>query len=152
MYNVDTFGDLFLKFDITNDVSAEERKQEINKSTRFALPVDDEAIQRLLFDTESANTWKNTKQALGVFEDWRDQQVDDIPDLTHFSVEDINKWLSRLLIEVRKADGSPYPPKSLYSILAELRRFCRENGNHINFLDTKNSECYSFRKMPKCRN
>ena len=72
---------------------------------RFALAVDDKAIQKLLSDIESANTGKNTKWATSVFDEWRKF-------LIYFGVDDLNIWLLRYVIEVRKT-GSPYPSNCL---------------------------------------
>ena len=40
----------------------------------------------------------------------------------------MNYYLSRFVIEARKKDGEPYPPKTLYLICAGLLHFLRNNG------------------------
>lgn len=67
-----------------------------------------------------------------------------IPELALFDTENINSLLGKFVIEARKKDGSPYPPRSLYMITVGLLRYMRENGNHRNFLDEKNSDFYEF--------
>ena len=52
---------------------------------------------------------------------------------------EINKWLSKCVVEARRKDGQPYPPKSLYMLCVGLLRYFRECGIHENFLDEKDS-------------
>ena len=40
----------------------------------------------------------------------------------------MNKWLARYIAETRREDGSPYPPKSLYSLLTGLMRHIRADA------------------------
>ena len=37
-------------------------------------------------------------------------------------------WLSKFVHEIKKKDGSEYPPNTLYQICAGLQRALRENG------------------------
>ena len=50
-----------------------------------------------------------------------------IPGLALFDTENINSLLGKFVIEARKKDGSPYPPRSLYMINVGLLRYMREN-------------------------
>lgn len=46
--------------------------------------------------------------------------------------------MQRFVLEVRKQDGSEYPPRSLYYIVCGLLRYLRdENIHNMNFLDEK---------------
>ena len=49
--------------------------------------------------------------------------------------------MSKFVLEVRKKDGSPFPPDSLYQLSAGLQRYLRENGvpelTHIKQLSYK---------------
>ena len=48
----------------------------------------------------------------------------------------LNKWLCLFIMEVRKADGSFYPPSSIHLILCGLQRHIRcKNKAPINFFD-----------------
>lgn len=50
--------------------------------------------------------------------------------------ETLNYWMQRFVLEVRKQDGSEYPP--LYYIVGGLLRYLRDEYIHnMNFLDEK---------------
>ena len=94
------------------------------------------------------NTATNTKWAVANFEGWRkrrnetfhlqpERQVPDGLLLGHDSVA-LCKWLSVYVAEAKKQDGSPFPPKSLYMLLAGILRHMRsKNPLCPNFLDNK---------------
>ena len=57
----------------------------------------------------------------------------------------ICKWLSLFVAEVRKRDGTEYPPKSLYMLVAGILRHMRyKNPTCPNFLDTQDPSFVSF--------
>ncbi|KAK3097701.1 hypothetical protein FSP39_012266 [Pinctada imbricata] len=55
------------------------------------------------------------------------------------------------MIEKRRQDGNPYPPRTLYMLAVGILRHLRENGVHFNFLDENNSNFYDFRKALSAR-
>lgn len=119
-------------------------------SSRFGNPVKEEDLDELISGTTPANTKKSTAWAVRVFNDWRisrNAALENIPNLDHFSVDDINRWLSMFIVEVRKRDGDFYPPKSLY--LTEILSVCTlptlillvtkmENSTNAPFLEHSN--------------
>ncbi|CAG2250785.1 unnamed protein product [Mytilus edulis] len=74
-----------------------------------------------------------------------------IPELLQFTANDVNQWLSKFVIETRRKDGKPYPPKTLYLLCVGILRFHRENGVHMNFLDEKDCVFYDFRRSLSAR-
>ena len=55
------------------------------------------------------------------------------------------KWLSVYVAEAKKQDSSPFPPKSLYMLLAGiLRHMCSKNPLCPNFLDNKQLQFVSL--------
>ena len=59
--------------------------------------------------------------------------------LAEMSANDIEEQLCRFVMECRRQDGEPYPPSTLYGILAGLQRFLRGSGRHeISFFTTTN--------------
>lgn len=55
-----------------------------------------------------------------------------IPDLEKITNEtEINNLMTRFVLEVRRKDGNPYPPRSLYQLCVGLLRHLRENGKSI---------------------
>ena len=132
-------------------IAMEEREANEN---RFGPICDDDTIRKLVKDTESKNTRKNTGWSKTTFDAWRQYRAKNgsfVPDLQDMGVCDINKWLSKFVVEVRRKDGAPYPPRSLYQLCVGLLRYMRENGNHLNFLDEKNSQFYEFRQALSAR-
>ena len=110
------------------------------KNERFE-PVSDDEIQRLIDSQKNPNSRKNTKWAIETFNKWRDAR-DNVQLLTEMNSESLNYWMQRFVLEVRKQDGSEYPPRSLYYIVCGLLRFMRdENIHNMNFLDEKDHRC-----------
>lgn len=94
-----------------------------NTTDRFSTVVIDEEISNLVNEKMNANTKKNTKWAVGVFNEWRSfraQNGDMIMDLHMMDAESMNYWLERFIMETRKKNGDEYPPKSLYYIVCGL--------------------------------
>lgn len=71
------------------------------------------------------NTKKCTSWAVKVFNEWKSSRIDDkkCPDnLLGLPVDsDLNYWMPLFINEVRKADGEPYPPRSINLLLARLQ-------------------------------
>lgn len=128
-----------------------------SEKQRFANPVSDEDITELLSNQENINTKKNTRWATRVFEMWRQNRNSIrsdryIPDLAKMTTEEMNFFLGRFVVEARKMDGEPYPPRSLYLIVCGLLRYLRdENVLDKNFLDTSNLLFSEFRKILDAR-
>ena len=69
-----------------------------------------------------------------------------IPDLVEMNEIEMNEWMTRFVLEARRKDGAPYPPRSLYQLCVCLLRYDREKGNDSNFLDEKNLNFLGFRR------
>ena len=62
------------------------------------------------------------------------------------TVNEISFWLSRFILEIRKIDGDPYPPNTLYHICCGLQRHLRESDRaDVNLFDDAHLHC--FRSM-----
>ena len=60
-----------------------------------------------------------------------------IPQLVQMTNMQLTHWLSCFTLEVRKRDGSEYPPNSLHHICAGIQRHLRGNGRIVDlFTDT----------------
>ncbi|XP_048775614.2 uncharacterized protein LOC125680217 [Ostrea edulis] len=120
------------------------------KNERFE-PVSDDEIQRLIDSQKNPNTRKNTTWAIETFNKWRAER-DNVPLLTEMNSESLNYWMQRFVLEVRKQDGSEYPPRSLYYIVCGLLRFIRdENIHNVNFLDEKDHRFAVFQRVLDAR-
>ena len=61
--------------------------------------------------------------------------------------EDISYWMGKFVLEVRKQDGSEYPPKSLYALVCCFKRYFEMNGVYsINPLMSGDATFGDFRK------
>ena len=72
---------------------------------------------------------------MGLWEEWRKHRdtvtgVNTAP-LTELTESEMNHQLTCFVLEVRKKDGSPYPPNSLHHIVAGLLRHLKQNGRNI---------------------
>ena len=95
------------------------------------------------------NTDKNTRWAMRVFQQWQEARRGrgkSAPDkLFEAPYDDLSHWLSLFVSEVRKTDGSLYPPKSIYQLLCGLLRYMRQQDAFApNFLDRKDGR---FREL-----
>ena len=50
--------------------------------------------------------------------------------LLQMQVEDLAYWMSKFVLEARKAGGSEYPPKTLYALACCFKRYCEASGFH----------------------
>ena len=152
--------DLSANFELTDvPLTADNVIEELEKavegmSSRYSF-VDDASVGNLIKSTESKNTRKNTNWSIGTFNDWRGHRMIQtgcvIPEFVKFTAMDINQWLSKFVIETRRKDGKPYPPRTLYLLCVGLLRHLRENGVHLNFLDDRDSRFYEFRRALSAR-
>ena len=141
--------DLGMILDDKENLAGNENNGNVVQSNRFADTVSDQEIQDLINSQTNANTQKNTKWAIGAFNDWRQARAsDNIPELHAMDPESMNFWLQRFVMEARKQKGGEYPPKSLYLIVCGLLRHCRDkNVDDKNFLDEKDGRFAQFRRV-----
>lgn len=133
-----------------NSTTSESEGDDKMKNERFGQVSDDE-IQRLIDSQTNSNTRKNTKWAIETFNKWRIARVN-VPLLTEMTSETLNYWMQRFVLEVRKQDGSEYPPRSLYYIVCGLLRYLRdENIHNMNFLDEKDHRFAVFQRVLDAR-
>ena len=101
------------------------------KENRFTAPHSPTTMRKICQGYIPPNTSKSTSWAVRVFQSWREQRNKSISELCpeklleEPTVENLNYWLSRFVIEVRREDGKPYPPASINNILAGLYRYSR---------------------------
>ena len=78
-----------------------------------------------------------TNWAVNVWQEWaavRNKTLlsDERPFSVNFcelSVTEMNFWLSRFVLEIRKKSGDPYPPESLYSLICGLQPYLLHCGS-----------------------
>ena len=148
-----------------NEQSAKRRKLSLSlkrKATcttvieRFEF-MDDAKSEALSKKSVPKNTKKSTQWALSTFLSWRDrrnayfseQPENQVPPdrdlLICIDPVALCKWLTFFVAEVRKKDGTEYPPKTLYLLLTGILRHMRSRNTACpNFLDTQDPSFSSF--------
>ena len=113
------------------------------KKPRFAPPKLDEEILEDRKHGIPAKTLQDTKYCFNIWEEWRKHRQqctgENIDELHELSIEMLQHWLIRFILEVRKKDGEVYQPNTLHHITAGLMRHIRWNGKpHVDlFKDAK---------------
>ena len=96
----------------------------LKRKSRFKWLASNDVMKTLLKGFVPTNTEKATTWAHKVFLDWRAErnELDDeqcpVDLFDEGDVGKLNYWLARFVVEVRRQDGKPYPPKTIHLILA----------------------------------
>ena len=99
--------------------SSDDDFQQPVTTKRFAEPTTSEALSKSSEGVVPTNTKKNDRWSERSFNDWiteRNEQCDDQCPVNILETEDaecLAKWLSLFVIEIRKKDGSCYPPATM---------------------------------------
>ena len=126
-------------------------KLSLNQKKQFVTPLAEEKMSKVCEDYTPANTAKNTTWALRVFTEC-DNERDGLECpkelLEKPSADQLNYWLSRFVVEVRRVDGSPYPSSTVYQLLLGtvnlwyMRSKCRDCPNFWNKSDAQFKELH----------
>ncbi len=82
-----------------------------------------------------AKTQEDTKYmyCIRLWEEWCKYQLqtcgDHIPSISKPSSCELQHWLTRFVLEVRKKDGSEFPPNSLHHLCSGIVRYLHGNGH-----------------------
>jgi hypothetical protein len=111
--------------------------------------VSDRTVENVRKDRVPKNTIRHTTWSTNVYNAWvkeRNEQFKDfqaernefqrIPNLDSINLEEINYWLSKFAVEVRKKDGSDYRHEVLYSLFCGMNRTIEESKPEISLFTT----------------
>lgn len=126
---------------------------QIPEEPRFGCEVDEEEIQALIESQENRNTNKNTRWSYNIFESWRRERNAQcqglellIPEIE--TMVQLNFYLGRFIMRVRRKDGTEYSAKTLYYISCGSLRYLRDGEIYDkNFLDAADPRFAGFRKI-----
>ena len=99
--------------------------------SRFASPVNDATEERLRFTCIPEKTKSATAWGVRVQSDWATVRASMVETAGHtpvrtpllqMQVEDLAYWMSKFVLEARKAGGSKYPLKTLYALACCFKR------------------------------
>ena len=105
------------------------KKLKLSLRSRFKEPKSLQEMEEISRGYVPPNTAKSTAWGVKVFQDWRGErsQTDSneqcpINLLEAADPVQLNFWLPRFIVEVRKQTGEPYRPRSIQLILSALQR------------------------------
>ena len=125
-------------------------------ASRFVEPVSDADEASLCATAIPSNSKAATDWGIRVWNDWAKcrpkptADSDGIVPLTTPLLEippvDLSYWLRKFVLEIRKRDGSEYPPKSIYALVCCFKRYFEHHGIHgVNPLNLNDARFGDFR-------
>ena len=101
--------------------------------SRFKFDVSNKDFEDHCHGFVPAATTQDTQKCVNLFEEWVKERNrlfsnDKVPENILFCHDKtlLCKWLCRFVSELRKKDGTPYPPKTLHHYLVGLQRHIRQ--------------------------
>ena len=111
-------------------------------TSRFAAPFSDDHEQEHRLSRIPDKTKKATLWGIRVWTDWASARSNDCScpssstdfssdralvtnNILEMAVRDIAYWMGKFVLEVRKKDGSEYPPKTLYGLVCCFNKYLR---------------------------
>ena len=108
-------------------------------SSRFQMLTTDKDLEEVKKKAVPKNTDKNTNWAVNVWKQWNAHRRQVCPSYSDWPTHpmiaqpsELDYWLSKFVLETRKAEGEHYPPDTLYVICNGLQRCVRETRPEIN--------------------
>jgi hypothetical protein len=100
--------------------------------------VTEKEVQKVREDTVPENTKKHTLWSTNAYKQWawNNEFVDFrheskafslVPGLKNLTINEMNYWLSRFAVEIRRGDGNAYRHEVLYGLFCGVNRVIREN-------------------------
>ena len=98
----------------------------------FAEPKSEEEIAEARAKRIPLKTQQDTKYCMRLWEDWVDHRSSttgkNIAPLVQLSTPELQHWLTRFILEVRKKNGDEFPPNTLHHICCGIMRHLRWNS------------------------
>ena len=98
----------------------------------YAAPKTDQEIADARVSGVPKKTQEDTQYCVRLWNEWckyrQQNHGNSIPGLTKLQPKDLQHWLVRFILEVRKKDGSEFAPNSLHHVCCGIMRYLRWNG------------------------
>ncbi len=123
----------------------------LQSSSRFTAPLTEADVHAAQACATPKNTLRNTTWAVNIWKGWTSHHrqicspLDCPPHLLLCTVGQLDLWLSKFILQIRKKDGQHYPPQTLCGIVCGLLRYVRDLCPAINFFS--DPEFAGFRGM-----
>ncbi|KAK6188604.1 hypothetical protein SNE40_004747 [Patella caerulea] len=127
---------------------------------RFSSPVKQADLENIQKCSVPIKTRNNNKWVLNLWKDWVDNRNSKpetyfekgklIPtDINTLNDEELQFWLQRFIVEIRRKDGTNYPPNTLVQIVSGLQRYIKNdcNRNNVHILRDDDEKFSTFRKI-----
>ena len=135
-------------------LTADVKKQKDTAENRFANPISEVEIQAKIGDAVPKSTKYKEKWAVNLFENWRQQRNEKVGNtggiiavnilhnsLQVMSDEELSRSLALFVCEVRKANGSKYPPNTLHGMVASIQHYLKGKKRIVRLF---NDDKFSF--------
>ena len=115
----------------------------------FATPKTEEEIEQARLTGVPRKTQKDREYCVRLWSAWSTHYQAaagvTIPPLAEIDSSELQRLLTHFILEIRKKDGSEFPPNSLHHLVCGLMRYIRHHGRpELDFF--KDSEFTSFRR------
>lgn len=100
------------------------KEKDVEKTKQNTVPKNTE--RHTVWSSNCYRTWAKARNV--EFRDFHpeDSRFPSVPNLEELNVEQMNYWLSRFALEVKKRDGADYRHEVLYSLFCGVNRVIRE--------------------------
>ena len=114
-------------------------------SQRFAAPISDEEIQTRRRAAVPKSTHNDTQYCIRTWAQWQNNRIETtnstIPSLSSIKPDELEYWLTRFVLEVRKQDHTEYPPATIHHLCSGIQRHL--GANHLPQLDIYSDALFS---------
>lgn len=97
---------------------------------RFAIPKTEE-IKRARLESIPKKTRQDTEYCVRLWNSWAENRKRNngvtVPPLEDLDNDNLQHWLCRFVVEIRKKNGLEYPPNTLHHVVAGIMRHMRYN-------------------------
>ena len=140
-----------IRTDITLLCDSSAPNNEPNVRSRFLKPTTDEQVHQAQENGIPNSTARSTQWSVNLWKEWSSNRKkmgveypQTLPHLLDYA--NIDYWMCKFILEVRRQDGKEYPPNTLYQIVCGIMRHLRKYCPEVNAMAGNNSEEFMTRQ------